>query len=133
MQKLPSKSSRKIPQKWQISGKKKVRLIMKLTESEKYKTKEKDKLTKWAERLHQKLEYTKTCTSNSSSLSSAFKHNSTKQRSVKKVEKGLPKSPCKQSEVLNQIVSKCNIKNPRGDEKRTSQQDRAIISKRVLR
>lgn len=61
------------------------------------------------------------CTRNGLSLGSAFIRNSTKQETVKKWKKGLPKSSGKRSKVLNQIASKFNIwnkvENPRGHKK----------------
>ena len=56
------------------------------------------------------MEATQVSVNNSSSLSSAFKHNSTKQSSIKKMEKSPPKNLGKLSEVLSQIATKFNIR-----------------------
>ena len=45
-------------------------------------------------------------TSSSTTLSSAFKHKSTKLRLLAKVEKSLPKCPGKQAEIIKMIASK---------------------------
>ena len=89
--------------------KKHYRLMIKLNDSEKYKgQKEKDKLRKSTEREQKKLQLEalqapstspQTTIARTSKESSAFKYRSTKQRSVKKVEKYLPKIPGKLREV----------------------------------
>ena len=45
-------------------------------------------------------------TSSSTTPSSAFKHKSTKLRSLARVEKSLPKSPGKQAEIIKMMASK---------------------------
>ena len=90
-------------------------VLIKLNNSEEYKQeKETDKLRKRAERERKKLELEalqtpstshQTAIARASSESSAFKYRTAKQRSVKKVEKYLSKSPGKQREVLHEITN----------------------------
>ena len=69
------------------------------------------------------------------STSSAFKHRSTKSRSIKKVEDALPKSPHKRKEVVSTLAKKNQLRievNKRGRPQKNHTEEQKQWLRKVL-
>ena len=93
--------------------KKRARLILKTQDKEKHEQlKKKDRERKQLAKITSKIQVTATPdqAASTSSPHTPFSNSAIKSRTIKRVEKSLPQSPRRKSEVIKSLVSKFNVK-----------------------